>query len=67
MDTKSDLIKNKRTGNTSTSMNASKNTNPIHDTAGGEMPDPGHMPSKTKFHTDNKKNSKGGRNARISK
>jgi hypothetical protein len=28
----------------------------IHDTSGGEMPDPNKMPSKTKFHLDIKEN-----------
>lgn len=36
-----------------TSRNASNN---VLDTAGGEMPDPPKMPSKTKFHTGEKTN-----------
>jgi hypothetical protein len=44
-----------------------KSVNAIHGTSGGEMPDPNHMPSKTKFHTDAENNTKGVRNAKLSK
>ena len=63
MDTKNDMTKSKdklskRDGTFKErgSKKAAKGASPIHDTSGGEMPDPEKMPSKTKFHMNVKKN-----------